>query len=485
VKAYFSDVLHVKFPGHENPADIIIDACNFESARKMATQGIWRTPPQRLRSLLVPTPQVVDEECKLHWQQEEFGRMLGELWADFASRHRVLGGNESQHRSVEMTSLSHTAGPLLQAVDLDSDGEQYASVSTHADGDNAVESLGHEAHTRAESFHWAQQAWLNLTRALLITSRIYWKILLPNTMMTVVALVGLACAFPGWELKHAFLSTTLLFLLVSLTQSFAAQRIFGTFERDLIIREAGVSSLAQTCCAFLGRDLASIAEMLINATVVTLAYWPLSASFVSGSDLFAISFALIYAVWGFSHIVAIVFNRQVAMIASTCICGLAFLFAGLKPEAERLMASFNGKGEILLLLSPIRWSMSHYLYRQVTGWGSTFMQPQVRDLVSGLFRIRGYSLDHLTCPNVEGRILERWHKGQGMICHNGQLFLLGFLFRLLAVMSLLVMTGLKVSGGQLPMGTSCSARSRLLRDGLIIFIIFFFVLQVLLLGQTY
>merc|ERR1712137_364009 len=108
-------------------------------------------------------------------------------------------------------------------------------------------------------------------------------------------------------------------LLISLTQTLAAQRIFGAAERDMLIREAGVASLAHTCCGFIGRDLASIAEMLLASIVLTFTYWPLSSSFVSGSDLFAIGFALIYAVWGFSHILAIAFNRQVALIASVLV----------------------------------------------------------------------------------------------------------------------------------------------------------------------
>jgi hypothetical protein len=276
-----------------------------------------------------------------------------------------------------------------------------------------------------------------------------------------------------------------MMLLISMTQAFASQRIFGCAERDMMIREAGVSSVAHTCCAFFGRDLASIAEMLIAATALTFTFWPLSSSFVSGSDLFAIGFSLIYAVWGYGHIMAIVFNRQVAMITAVIVSFITFLCCGLKPDANLLMESFNGYGRFFLLLSPIRWSMSHWLYRHVTGKGSTFMQHEVLDRVKGLFNGRGYNIEKLACPNLEVRIIDRWHDRQGLVCHSGQLFLLGFLFRFLALFCLVMLSSSKVSGGELPIGASTSTRSRLVRDALIIFVGFFVVLQVLLLGQTY
>merc|ERR1711971_1544065 len=156
------------------------------------------------------------------------------------------------------------------------------------------------------------------------------------------------------------------------------------------------------------------------------------------------------------YILAIAFNRHVTLIASVLVSFLSFLCSGLKPTAIDVMESFNGYGKLFLLLSPIRWSMSHWLYRYVTGKGSTFMEHEVFEHVSGIFNTRGYNIDVLTCPNYESRVIDRWRDKKGLMCHSGQLFLLGFLFRFLAFVCLLVVTRSKVSGGQLPIGTSSS-----------------------------
>lgn len=85
LKAYFMAVPHVDFPKSQNPADVIIDATTFESARAMAVQGIWKAPPQCLRAILIPTPEMEDEEAKEPWQMQEFGKMLAALWRSFTS----------------------------------------------------------------------------------------------------------------------------------------------------------------------------------------------------------------------------------------------------------------------------------------------------------------------------------------------------------------------------------------------------------------
>lgn len=492
LKAYFREVLHVDFPMDENPADVILDACTFESARKMSMEGIWKHPPQCLRSLLFPTPEVVNEDFRSHWQQEEFGRILGELWKSFAAKNISMFGNKetteglAEGRVSSKFQLHPQARQLtLQPVELDSDQEQLRPSSAEQCLTDKGNSLGREARARTEQIHWAQQVWLHVARTLLIMSRVLWPTILTNVFLLMVSMAALAWAFPNLQLEHVFLPSSLMFLLLCLAQSVAAQRIFGGEDRQMTHREAGVCSLGQIVFGFIGKDLASLVEIVLAAMCFTLTYWPQSASFVHGSDLFAIGFATLYCIWGLNHIWAIAFSPHSAMLLAVIVSFLSFLFCGLKPEAHVLAKSLGGYGSLLLLVSPVRWSMSHWIFRHLTGNGSTYFGEAITDKVHWLFSQRGFKLDNLQCPNFQRRVLERWVSGEGLVCHSGQLFLLGFLFRFIAVMCLLVSSSSKASGGRLPLGTSSSLRSRMLRDAIMVFLAFFVVLQIVLLGQTY
>mmetsp|Transcript_135912 Transcript_135912/g.264498 ORF Transcript_135912/g.264498 Transcript_135912/m.264498 type:complete len:301 (+) Transcript_135912:1-903(+) len=299
-----------------------------------------------------------------------------------------------------------------------------------------------------------------------------------------ICAAAVAMAFPDLNTKHIMVPPALLILISSLMQSVSAQRIFGGSERDMALREAGVFSLAQTFYSFVGRDLASIVEILMAAGCFTLIYWPMTPSFMSGSDMFAIAFALFYAIWGMNHILAIALNQQAAMVLGVVTCFLSFLCAGVRPAATSIMQAFGGYGKLFMLASPMRWAYSLWLYRHFTGIPLYQHETIVEDLLPW-FGDQGFKFDNLTCPNFESRILDRWLDKQGLVCHSGQLFLLGFLFRFVAAVTFLVTTSSKTTGGPLPLGVSSSMGARLMRDALIIFISFFIMLQILILGQTY
>jgi len=294
-------------------------------------------------------------------------------------------------------------------------------------------------------------------------------------------------AFHGFEMKHVFLRTAFVLLLLCLTQGIAAQRVFGGEDRQVAHREGGVCSLQQVLCGFVGKDLASLVEILLYSLVVTFFYFPLASNLASVSDFFTMIFSAIYCIWGMNHIWAISFQRQSAAVLGVSSALLAFLLDGMEPSGPELARGMGGYGSLLLLASPIRWAMAQWVFRLIAAQGSTYGQENVRHSVAEHWSSRGYQLDgpeDLACPDSSMGVLERWTRNKGFVCHSGQLFLLGFLFRFVAAACLLLSTSAKASGGQLPLGTSSSTRSRMLRDAIITFIAFLFLLELLVLGQT-
>lgn len=545
---YFSEALQLDFPPNENPADVMIDVCTFESARKMALEGLWRNPPQCLRAVLFPTPEAVDEEWVAPWQQDEFGRTLALLWEDFSSvrlKH-IYGctdqdtftvesaGADARSRSSSQVSASSSgsgacpsgvvvsprggsasaatlvltgqAPPATRATAaastaasaaaataaavssvmpsptrMDERRSSWSSVWAHEQDD----ALTTEARERGQVIHWAQQIWMHVARSLLITSRALCPVLAMNIALLMASLYALGWAFPVAYMDHVFLQNGLMLLLLCLAQSVAAQRLFGGEERTMAWREASVCSPSQVLYSFIGKDMASLVEIALAAMCFTLVYWPIGHTYASGSDLFAIGFACLYAIWGLNHIWAIAMPQHAAMLLAVVMSFLSFLFAGLKPEAYVLARTLNGYGSLLLLMSPVRWALSHFLFRHVTGRGATYTEGEVKAHVQHLFSERGYDINKIQCPNLSVGIMDRWANHEGWVCHSGQLFLLGFLFRLLALLILVLIGSKRAAGGQLPLGVLSSTRSRLLQDCIGVFLVGLTVLNVWLLGFTY
>merc|ERR1711924_282001 len=126
-----------------------------------------------------------------------------------------------------------------------------------------------------------------------------------------------------------FLPNSMMFLLICLDQSIAAQRLFGGTERPIAWREAKVSSLSQVMFGFVGKDLSSLVEMLFAATCCSLPFWPDAGTFASWGDLLAITFACIYCVWGLNHTWTIAFPAHTAMLFAVVSAFMAFLFNGV------------------------------------------------------------------------------------------------------------------------------------------------------------
>lgn len=502
VKAYFTEVLHLEFPEDENPADIIIDACTFESARRMAVEGEWKCPPQCLRAVLFPTPEAVQEEKYAFWQQEEFGKMLAAVWDDFAQvcmqnsvgmlpleENNSLAQARNQGEVAACPSMWEDTAHRYSSSGLQSPptlGYNRGGGEAYSTGEPELyDSLLVEAKGRMEAVHWGQQVWIHVARASLVLSRELWPTVALHMLLLWITMVALAWAFPGGNLEHVFLQNGLMLMLLCLTQSIGAQRLFGGAERHVALREASVTSLSQVLYGFIGKDVVGLVEMFLAAMVYTLTYWPLATTYASVTDFFAIGFATLYCIWGMNHIFAIAFPGNTAMLLAVTTSFLSFMFSGLRPEAHVISASLGGYGSLLLLASPVRWAMSHWIFRHVTGPGSTYAQGSVKDKVEPVFSQRGFSMNHLACPDYSAVVAVRWANKSGWVCHSGQLFLLGFLFRFLAATCLLLRSSAGASGGQLSFGASTITKARMLRHCMIVFLIFVTVFDIFLLGRTY
>jgi len=480
VKAYFEEVLHIDFPEDENPADIFIDTCTFESARRMALDSVWRSPPQCLRAVLFPTPEAAsaqDREGSM-WQADEFGRMLAALWSDFSSRRARL----ASEAAAPVLGVSSFLPSLPSEASIDS------LASAKASGFEASALLGSassecrlevEAAIRMETAHWSQQVQVHLVRALLIYSRQASTLAL-HTVLLILAMVSLGTAIPE---ARFFLKTALLILLYALVQSVAAQRLFGGEERHVAWREASVSSLSQVVFAFVGKDVASLLEISLMSAVFVFAYWPYAGSYASAFDMYEVGFATAYAFWGFNHILAICFPPASAMLLAVIYAFVSFVFSGLRPPASVVAPALGGYGKVLLLASPLRWALTNWLFHHIEG-ATLFLTVPAKAAMEMRFRERGFSLDDLPTP-PNRNIGERWAQESGWVTHCGQLFLLGFLFRFLAVTCLLVTSSANASGGQLSLGELSMAKLRIMKSSLLIFLVFFSIMCILLLGRTW
>jgi len=245
-----------------------------------------------------------------------------------------------------------------------------------------------------------------------------------------------------------------------------------------------VSSLSHIIFRFAGKDLASLPEIALAAVCVTCAWWPNSDSFAAGSDMFELVFAFLYSIWGMNHACAIACPTLMAMLIAVLLSFVSFLLAGIKPPLGNLMHDTGVYGPLLLLMSPIRWAYTRYIYMHVSGYGSPYVEMDFYGRARGHLNGLGFNIDKL-CPGESMPILERWRNGNGWGCHSGQLFMQGVLFRFIATMILLLTSSAKASGGQLSFGVTSIFKSRVLQDAVYIFLFFLALYNFHILGGTY
>merc|ERR1740121_905066 len=209
----------------------------------------------------------------------------------------------------------------------------------------------------------------------------------------------------------------------------------------------------------------------------------MNQSYASCFDIFEAGFAFFYCMWGVNFLFAIALPKTSAQLVGIAHCLLSFLFSGVKPPAQELMEGLDGYMLFTLLLSPIRWGLSFLAKAHMVGPGGIWHNEAVRTGFDGTLSGRGYSLLKLQCPSSMPAA-ERWADSNGLVCSTVQLYLLGILFRVLSAIALLCLSSAKSAGGQLPLGAPSIAKSRIMRDCLMVFVGSAMILGAALLGRT-
>jgi len=272
--------------------------------------------------------------------------------------------------------------------------------------------------------------------------------------------------------------------MLGVFQCVVAMRIFGGEEQLMARREGSVWSLWQVLFSFVGKDLVTLPEIVFSAMLFAMTFWPLSGIFVTGNDYVALGFAVIYCFWGMNHIWAITLHRQIGMLLAVVVPFSCFLCTGIASGGFSAH-SLGGLGGLFMLASPSRWGLLYLITRHALGPGSTVQGDAGAGEVRKHWAARSLDVDRIQCPDYSGTVLERWRDGRSHVCHTGQLLLLGFLYRFLAVACLLIVSSSRASGGQLPLGITSRIKARILRDAIFTFLVFFFWFEVALLGHTH
>lgn len=343
-----------------------------------------------------------------------------------------------------------------------------------------------EAQHRVKLSHWGTQIWIHLARNLVLLKRELRSMVLLNLSLIAILMILVRWTFAGINIPSTMTRTTIVFLVLNLLQSFAAQRYFGGDQREMAIREVSVTSLSQVMYAFVGKDVVGVMEIWITSLVYSLVHWSTYGSTAPLPDVFEVGFGVLYAMWGLNHMLAIRFTRATAQSGGIVFSFMSFLFVGVTPTAKSLYAQIGDSGIYMMMLSPVRWGFTMWLRADMTSEGSPWT-TNMRALAERPFRAKGFELDGVDkCSDYSAGVAERWSMlNSSWTCDSTQMFLLGFLFRFLALVFWLEVSNAKCSGGQVTVGAPTARASRVARDYLAIFVVFAFILSLALMGYTH
>jgi len=409
VEEYFQRCLSLQFTAKENPADTLMDAISWTSAKELATQGRFS-----------PLPGSCDKSDK-------FGQYLAQKWA------------ESQEDTVPIENLVVTLPKLDE-----------------------------------KSCSWGGEVFVQAQRAGVQVQREVAQIIINNFLLIFGVIVLVVCTPIDKPQKEITQMAFALFLLM-LTSGVGAQRIFGGSERQVIWREAG--SNVKTVLCFVGRDITALFEILLTALFFTAIYWSLGPLLLEHYQMFFVSFATVYAIWGLNYIWSVFMKPDAALMMSVVSAFLCFLLAGMQPAFRDLAEGTTGV--FLMALSPIRWAFGILTYEHMTKQ-SVWTNPMVQMLASEKLDEMSMPLKWInehqwTCQESTG---DRWSgqiPGQppiSFVCSTTQLFILGTYYRVVAILCMLVISRWKSQGGGAVIdatGTRMKS-SRILRNVLIVFL---------------
>lgn len=275
-------------------------------------------------------------------------------------------------------------------------------------------------------------------------------------------------AIPGQQFLMQFffhLAIALLFLMLS--SGVAAQRVFGGAERVVAWREAGVN--VKMSYYFIGRDVVSLVEVCMFATVFTSIYWWGGPLFIDFRELLWASFAFIYAAFGYGFLWSILLDSSTAQMVAISTSFIFFFLTGMQPGFASLIDVAGGALVYLMSFSPPRWAHGYLVYaHMLASEGSQFVNPLVN--LEQEFILEGFGVVvnenfAKVCVKGEGpaNVLAVWTgdpsadgKPMAYNCSTQQLFFLGIFLRFVCCLALIATSKTQATGG----GALFEGRSR-------------------------
>eukprot|EP00929_Paragymnodinium_shiwhaense_P007016 TRINITY_DN110974_c0_g1_i1.p1 TRINITY_DN110974_c0_g1~~TRINITY_DN110974_c0_g1_i1.p1 ORF type:complete len:1243 (+),score=129.46 TRINITY_DN110974_c0_g1_i1:79-3807(+) len=398
---YFKDKLSLVFPEMSNPSDIFMDAITLDSAKVLSQKKKFDIPGD--------DDPFEDKDC--------FGLALANTWKKHAARYQP----DAASVVAKLPCLSQTRSSWGEAL---------------------------LAHT--------QRALLQ-TRLATSTSFIICVVLLLG-----VALLGVVVPASGDDPVKVIIQSVIGLFYLCLTQGVAAQRVFGGGERVVAWREAGVQ--VNMILYFVGRDMAALVDILLYTTVFTGFYWPMCTTQISFHNMFWGVFAYIYAVWGMNFIFSVMVEPPTANMISVVLTFICNLFAGIEPPFGDLVNIGQGRiGCALVALSPLRWALNWFMFNEFKNPSSPFKNELHKVMMGGWLADRGFG-----APTEEvgsAPVGELWLQTppNSFVGGTTQLYMLGFLYRFLALVVSLRIAKKHSKGGGSAIDASEGSTNGLLR----------------------
>jgi len=279
-------------------------------------------------------------------------------------------------------------------------------------------------------------------------------------------------AIPPKKIDNIIAQPMFALFFLMLVQGVAAQRVFGGPERFVAWREAGVGF--NMLIYFIGKDIAALAEIYFNSGIFALVYWPLCPLQCSYHTVFWCTFAFNYAVWGLSFIWSIATEPAVAQMLSVLASFVCFLLAGLQPTFVDLVSIQYGALVPTMAMSPIRYAFGFLMMDHACGTARTseFKSPYIRFMSREALLKKGMPLDWVfdnewSCTGRTDNPLgmeSQWsgcledttnphckpgeiRPPNGLMCTVCHMYLIGILFRFVALICLMVLCKKHGKGG--------------------------------------
>eukprot|EP00929_Paragymnodinium_shiwhaense_P089857 TRINITY_DN5003_c0_g1_i5.p1 TRINITY_DN5003_c0_g1~~TRINITY_DN5003_c0_g1_i5.p1 ORF type:complete len:451 (-),score=89.55 TRINITY_DN5003_c0_g1_i5:235-1587(-) len=383
---YFQRHLKLVFPQMANPADVFMDAITLDSAKALCAQDNMK---------------IADDDVAFQ-DRDAFGIALAGAWTRAAAAY--------EPKAADVVAL-----------------------------------LPNLAQERAS---WGEALLAQTKRAMLQTKLdASSSLAICIVLMFGVALLGVVMDATGDQPQKCMVQSVVALFYLCLTQGVAAQRVFGGGERVVAWREAGVE--VNMILYFVGRDLSSLVDIVLYTTVFTGCFWPLSPLQMSFHNMFWGSFACIYAIWGLNFIFSVMVEPATANMIAVVLAFICQMFGGIEPPFKDLV-HLGGDGQLgdsLIALSPLRWTLDWFLYKEFTSEATPFKNPIHHAVMGGFLAQRGFGADVTTTNSKPVAELWREDPPNSFVKGTVQIYMLGFLYRFIALVVSLRMAKKHAKGG--------------------------------------